>query len=200
MHITTQGWYNPPLSKVFGFRVFGNRRGLGGEPGPRCFPKPSLPPAASPPFSFLLPQYRHVVQSGRSAEILDRRASWLATRFRIAQTGLFAHGRRMPEKAASSHHGVESPWWLLALKMKVVVLRLCSIAPSGRPARNRDGCEPMRLPATQQTEGLTHLSRSAIIEQRQRALPISRNRRLRFLSFLGFVPGVPPESITWFLS
>ncbi|EGC88171.1 hypothetical protein HMPREF9404_4016 [Eggerthella sp. HGA1] len=40
----------------------------------------------------------------------------------------------------------------------------------------------------------------AIIEQRQRALPISRNRRTRFLSFLGLAPGIPPESITWFLS
>mgnify|MGYP007064628406 CR=1 FL=1 len=200
MHITTQGWYNPPLSKVFGFRVFGNRRGLGGEPGPRCFPKPSLPlPHHLLSASFCRNTAMLSNLDGRPRSSIDAHPGW-PRGFRIAQTGLFAHGRRMPEKAASSHHGVESPWWLLALKMKVVVLRLCSIAPSGRPARNRDGCEPMRLPATQQTEGLTHLSRSAIIEQRQRALPISRNRRLRFLSFLGFVPGVPPESITWFLS
>ena len=194
MHITTQGWYNPPLSKVFGFRVFGNRRGLGGEPGPRCFPKPSLPlPHHLLSASFCRNTAMLSNLDGRPRSSIDAHPGW-------PRGSGFAHGRRMPEKAASSHHGVESPWWLLALKMKVVVLRLCSIAPSGRPARNRDGCEPMRLPATQQTEGLTHLSRSAIIEQRQRALPISRNRRLRFLSFLGFVPGVPPESITWFLS
>lgn len=199
MHITTQGWYNPPLSKVFGFRVFGNRRGLGGEPGPRCFLSRrspcritsfQLPFAAIPP---CCPIWT-VGRDPRSTRILVGHA------VPDCADRAFCPWPAHAGKAASSHHGVESPWWLLALKMKVVVLRLCSIAPSGRPARNRDGCEPMRLPATQQTEGLTHLSRSAIIEQRQRALPISRNRRLRFLSFLGFVPGVPPESITWFLS
>lgn len=199
MHITTQGWYNPPLSKVFGFRVFGNRRGLGGEPGPRCFPKPSLPlPHHLLSASFCRNTAMLSNLDGRPRSSIDAHPGW--PRGSGLRRPAFCPWPAHAGKGASSHHGVESPWWLLALNMKVVVLRLCSIAPSGRPARNRDGCEPMRLPATQQTEGLTHLSRSAIIEQRQRALPISRNRRLRFLSFLGFVPGVPPESITWFLS
>ena len=39
------------IIKSLGFREFGNRRGLGGEPGPHCFPKPPLP-CRTTPFRF----------------------------------------------------------------------------------------------------------------------------------------------------